>query len=231
MTLTDADVKKYKPLVEFHVKRYSKRVPCHISEDDIRGAAYVGLLEAAAKFDKNLGWKFGTFAAPRVKGAILDYLRALDWVPRGTRRRTFELERAFKAAAQDAQAVPNAEQVADAADMSLDDYYEAVAATKYRPVTSFESNRQSGRKCGRGDSVAFEEVVADRGAVNPEREAGNRLYLKRALARLNPSERAVIEGCDLGGATLKKVAEGLGVTEGRACQLRRAAYTKMRAAA
>jgi DNA-directed RNA polymerase specialized sigma subunit len=57
------------------------------------------------------------------------------------------------------------------------------------------------------------------------------LFLNRAIERLNEAERTVIEGCDLGGATLQSIADGLGVTEGRACQLRRSAYSKMRAAA
>ncbi len=229
MKLTDADVKKYQPMVEHYVKRFSKRVPSHISEDDIRGAAYVGLLEAAAKFDESLGWKFGTYASPRVKGAILDYLRALDWVPRTTRRRAFELERAFKVAAQEALAAPDAEQVAEAAGMPVEDYFELESASSKRSVLSFTSPHR--HALHRGDQASFEEVVADRGAVNPELRAGNSLFIRRALDRLNPKERAVIEGCDLGGATLKKVAGDLGVTEGRACQLRRAAYSKMRAAA
>lgn len=227
MVLTDQDVKAINPMLGKIVKRYSRRVPSHISEEDIRGAAYVGLTEAAAKFDKSLGWKFSTFAYPRITGAILDYLRVLDWVPRTTRRRTRELERAFLEATQEALDAPTDEQVAEAAGMSIEDYHEAVSATVYRPVTSFESSR----KFGRGDETSLEEVIGDRTAVNPEREAGNRQFLRRALDRLNPKERAVIEGCDLGGATLKKIAEGLGLTESRACQLRRAAYSKMRAAA
>lgn len=229
MKLTDAGVRKYHSMIEYHVKRYSKRVPSHIAEDDIRGAAYVGLLEAAGKFDESLGWKFRTFASPRVEGAILDYLRALDWVPRTTRRRTAELERAFEIAATEAQAAPTAEQIAEAADMSLDGYYAAEAQASKRVVLSFNAPHRL--KLHRGDSVAFEEVIGDRAAVNPEKEAGNRLFISRALGRLNPSERAVIEGCDLGGATLKKVAGDLGVSEARACQLRKAAYSKMRAAA
>ena len=229
MQLTDADVQKYQRMVEHHVKRFARRVPSHISEDDIRGAAYVGLLEAAEKFDDSLGWKFRTFASPRVKGAILDYLRALDWVPRTTRRRTFELERAFEVAAQEALAAPTAEQVAEAAGIAVEDYFELEAASSKRLVLSFNSPHRRGS--GRCDEVSFEEVVGDRAAVNPERAVGNRLYLSRALGRLNASERAVIEGCDLGGATLKKIAGDLGVTEGRACQLRRVAYSKMKAAA
>jgi RNA polymerase sigma factor for flagellar operon FliA len=223
MTLTDADVKKYKAIVELHVKRYAARTPSHITIEDIRGAAHVGLLEAAAKFDESLGWKFNTYASRRIKGAIRDYLRALDWVPRLTRKRTNELERAFHAATQAAQAAPSDEQIADAADMSLEDYYDTVAVTGHREVFSFEGQDRNDR--------ANSDLVGDRGAVNPEREAGNTLFLRRALKRLNPSERAVIEGCDLGGATLKKVAEGLGIGESRACQLRKAAYSKMRAAA
>jgi RNA polymerase sigma factor for flagellar operon FliA len=223
MILTDADVKKYKAIVELHVKRYAARTPSHITIEDIRGAAYVGLLEAAAKFDESLGWKFNTYASRRIKGAIRDYLRALDWVPRLTRRRTNELERAFKVAADAAQAAPSDEQIADAADMSLEDYYATVAVTGHREVFSFEGQDRNDR--------ANSDLVGDRGAVNPEREAGNSLFIRLALKRLNPSERAVIEGCDLGGATLKKVAEGLGIGESRACQLRKAAYSKMRAAA
>jgi RNA polymerase sigma factor for flagellar operon FliA len=224
MILTDADVKKYKAVVERHVKRFSCRTPYHITIEDIRGAAYIGLLEAAEKFDESLGWKFTTYASPRVVGAILDYLRARDWVPRETRRRTTELERAFKVAADAAQAAPSDEQIADAADMSLEDYYATVAVTVCRQNISLNSSFT-------GNGMNISEAVTDRVAVNPEREAGNNLFLRRALDCLNPKERAVIEGCDLGGATLKKVAEGLGIGESRACQLRKAAYSKMRAAA
>lgn len=223
MHLTDQDVEKYAATVESHVRAFAKRVPSHIDIEDLRGSAYVGLMEAAQAFDPERGNKFQTFASHRVKGAILDHLRALDWVPRDVRKLERTLDRAEFDATRAIGDAPEDQDVADAAGMSLEDYHAALDRTSARSIVSMDATV--------GEDLAMSDVVADASAASPETSTGDRLFFVRALARLNEKQKAVIEGCDLGGRTLKDVAAEIGVTESRACQLRTSAYKAMRAAA
>lgn len=219
MQLTDEMVKECRTMISVYVSRYDKRTPSHIERDDIEGAAYVGLMEAAEKFDPSRGSKFTTFAGHRIQGAILDHLRSLDWVPRQTRQRSNEAVRAYRAAEQAAGDTPDPQDVAELAGLSIEEYWKVEAETLQR-MYSFDCEWTV-------DGTTLSELVGDTGAVNPERQAYARKFLERALEGLNDAERTVITGTHVTGYTLREIANELGVTEGRACQLRTSAREKM----
>ena len=221
MQLTDEMVKECAQIVGIYVAQFDKRTPSHIERDDIKGAAYIGLLEAAEKYDRSYETKFSTFAGHRVKGAILDYLRSLDWVPREVRKAEKILASAHRTAAQDAGAKPDEQDVAELAGVGIEEYWKVETATAQR-MYSFDAGWSAD-----AEETTLSDVVGDAGAVNPERQADARRFLERALAGLSESERAVVTGTHLAGYTLREIANELGVTESRACQLRTSAREKM----
>lgn len=88
----DILVKKYLPLVHYHVQRIAVGLPRNVSKDDLKSLGMLGLLDALNKFDLSRDLKFDTYASFRIRGAILDGLRKEDWLPRGTREKAKKLK-------------------------------------------------------------------------------------------------------------------------------------------
>ena len=218
--MDDATINEFRPVVQGIAHRIAKRLPAHVEVDDLYSAGYLGLLDAAERFDPSRGVLFKTFASHRINGAILDHLRELDWVPRSTRSKGKSLEAAQASVEQAKCSEADAEEVAAELGIELPEYYDLVTDTESRQSVSLDSTYGD-------DDSPFAEVVAD-DVQTAEERLSDLEGVALGLEALNEKERHVIEQTFLLGRKLKEVGSEIGVNESRACQLRTSALKKMK---
>src|ERR1022692_4422321 len=126
-------VEEYLPLVKTVVGRLAMTLPSHVNSDDLYSAGLVGLLNAMRRFNPANGTSFETYARVRIRGAVFDELRRLDWVPRSVHEKAKKTEKTMQELTQRTGAIPTDVQMAKAMQMSLDDYQELLE--EVRPAT------------------------------------------------------------------------------------------------
>jgi len=114
------------PQIKYIAQRISAKLPSHVELNDLVSAGILGLLDAIEKFDPNRGVKFKTYAELRIKGAILDSLRNLDWAPRSLRKKSKDLERVYRELEQRLGRPASDKEVCEAMEISLEEFYELV---------------------------------------------------------------------------------------------------------
>jgi len=205
----------YSPMVKYVASRVGARLPRSVDLNDLASYGIFGLIDAIDKFEPERGFKFETYAINRIRGAILDELRALDWVPRSVRSRARRIETAMSELSHKLQRAPTEEEVAEAVDMSIADLRDALAEIGRSGMVALDELI--------GDSqTSFGEMIADPTAVSPEAEyqaEETRRGLIEAINRLPDRERRVVQLYHYEGMTLAQIGEVLGVTESRVCQI------------
>src|SRR5512142_96670 len=126
------------PQIKYIAQRISTKLPSHVELNDLVSAGVLGLLDAIEKFDPNRGVKFKTYAELRIKGAILDSLRNLDWAPRSLRKKSKDLEKVYKDLEQRLGRPATDKEVCDEMDISLEEFYELVDQIKGLNLGSFQ---------------------------------------------------------------------------------------------
>ncbi|WP_051247006.1 sigma-70 family RNA polymerase sigma factor [Nocardioides halotolerans] len=208
------------PLVAHIVRETLGRVPGHVSGDDLHSAGLVALVTASRAFDPSRGTPFANYAATRVRGAMLDELRSLDWASRAVRRRGREIDATRAALATDRRQAPDDAEVAESLGLSLAEVQRSEDDLARASVLSLDSEA----------AVRLSDVLP---ASDPSPEAqvehGERLeYLDHAIAALPARLRAVVRGCFIDERTMSDLAEELGVTESRISQMRAEALALLR---
>ena len=218
-THTENDlVQQYLPLVSAILGRLAMTLPDHVDHDDLQSAGLVGLLQALRHFDPANGNSFETYARVRIRGAMLDELRRMDWVPRTVHEKARKIQQTIGELEQRLGHTPTEVQVAKAMDLSLSDYTKLL--DEVRPaafvcldaVSSYEN----------GDTGSLYEVVADTSEEGPAEQASQRELKNVVLERLKELpdiQRKVLAlyyGEDL---HLREIAEVFGLTESRICQI------------
>jgi RNA polymerase sigma factor for flagellar operon FliA len=122
--LKEQIVLEHTPLIRYIVNRIAVRLPSHIDLDDLHNTGVIGLMDAIEKYDPEKNCKFKTYAEFRIKGAILDQLRSLDWVPRSVRQKSRRLERAYGEVEQRLGRSANEDEVADSLGLQIDKFHE-----------------------------------------------------------------------------------------------------------
>jgi len=214
-------IEEFRPVVKGIADRIARRLPEHVAVDDLYSVGNLGLLEAEERFDASKGVAFKTFASHRINGAILDYLRELDWVPRSTRSKGKALAQAQASASQKNGRRADEDEVAAELGLELPDYFDVVADTGGRESISLDST------FGVEDG-SFAEVVADEQQTAEER-LSDLESVELALGVLNEQERLVVERFWLNGEKAVSIGTDLGLTEGRVSQIRTKALKKMQA--
>jgi RNA polymerase sigma factor for flagellar operon FliA len=208
---------QYSPLVKFVAGRVGVGLPRNVEQSDLISYGIFGLIDAIDKFDLERGIKFETYAISRVKGAILDELRALDWVPRSVRARAREIERSMAELEHKLHRTPTEEELAAKVDMPLETLLDALAEISTLGLVALDELLSPDR-----NSAAVGDLVPDRKGTNPE-AAFQIEELKRVLAdainRLPERERLVVTLYYYEGLTLAEIGSVLGVTESRVCQI------------
>jgi RNA polymerase sigma factor FliA len=209
----------YAPLVKYVASRVATGLPSSVDQHDLVSYGMFGLIDALEKFEPGRGNKFETYAIPRIKGAIIDELRAMDWVPRSVRFKARELERAQADLEAMLKRQPSEEELADRLGMSRSELHQMVSQISFVSVLALDEVVGAGSE--RGESVALIETLADKG-LDPAwglESQETRGLLAAAINSLSEREKIVVTLYYFEGLTLAEIGEILGVTESRVCQI------------
>jgi len=217
----------YSPLVKFVAGRVGSGLPRNVDQNDLVSFGTFGLIDAVDKFEPERGFKFETYAVNRIKGAILDELRHLDWVPRSVRSRAREIQRTMAELNHRFQRTPTEEEVAEAMDLplaTLRDQLGEIANLGFVALDELLNPSET-------DSGAMSEMIADPTAIDPsgsfEKEE-TRYMLADSINRLPDRERLVLTLYYYEGLTLAEIGGVLNVTESRVCQIHTKAVMSLR---
>jgi len=225
----DALILNYSPLVKYVAGRLASGLPQSVDTADLISYGLFGLIDAIQKFDPGRAIKFETYAIARIKGAIIDELRALDWVPRSVRSRAREIEASYLALENQFKRVPSDQEVADHMGVSLKDFQGILTKLSYTSVVSFEELWVGGDK---DDGQSALGSIKDDSAEDPVaifESVEIKDILAGAIERLPEREKTVIALYYYEGLTLKEIGQVLGVTESRVSQLHTKAVLRLRA--
>jgi RNA polymerase sigma factor for flagellar operon FliA len=207
------------PLVKHIVFQVAVHFPRHVDRDELARAGALGLVEAARRYDESRGVPFDRFAAQRIRGAILDAVRAADWAPRSVRTLARKLEAVEQRLATELGRVPNPAEMAEALGMTRDELSRLQDRMFRSVVLALEHEVSKDAD----EDLTLVDVLCDRSSVEPLEELESRelhTYLRDAVNLLPERQRLVIVGYVLEGRTSQELARFLGVTESRVSQLR-----------
>lgn len=220
-------IEEHLPLVKHIVFQVAVHFPRHVDRDELARAGALGLVEAARRYDESRGVPFDRFAAQRIRGAILDTVRAADWAPRSVRTLARKLENVEQRLASELGRVPVASEMAEALGMTP---YELsrLQDRMFRSVVLALEHEVSDDS---DEDLTLVDVLTDRGSVEPLEELETRelhAYLRDAVNLLPERQRLVVVGYFLEGRTSQELARFLGVTESRVSQLRSEALAMLK---
>ena len=221
----------YSPLVKFIAGRMASGLPSHVEEADLISYGLIGLIGAIERFDLEREIKFETFAVARVKGAIIDELRSLDWVPRSVRARARDMEKAHAKLEGELQRAPTDEEMAAKLEITVEEFQESLLSIANSSVLALDDLWTFADPEGGGGQISVLDTLQDPGAIDPEAEAQTS-ELKDRLADSIESrperERLVVALYYYENLTLREIGEVLGVTESRVSQLHTKAVLALR---
>lgn len=215
-------------LVKFLVGRIAIHLPSHLDQDDLVSAAFIGLISAAERFDPSRGVKFKTFAEQRIRGTIMDELRAQDWLSRSLREKFKRLEREFCALEQKLGRNPSSEEVAAAMNMDLETYFHLLEEVHFLSFISLDDSREDDE----GMPFGLRDILEDTSIENPQNQLMARQLLDSlgsAIEALPEKERLVVTLYYHEELNLKEIGEVLGLTESRISQIHSQAVMRLRA--
>lgn len=222
----NALIEQYLPLVSSIVARLAMTLPDHVDHDDLYSAGLVGLLQAVRNYDPTCGASFETYARVRVRGAMLDELRKMDWVPRTVHEKAKKIQGVMAELEQTLGRSPTEAQMAKALDISVSEYGKLL--TEIRPAAFICLDTVSSED----DTGDLYEVVANSADENPLEQISQRELKQVILERLKElpdMQRKVLAlyyGEDM---HLREIAEAVGLTESRICQIHAQAILSIRA--
>jgi RNA polymerase sigma factor FliA len=219
----------YTPLIKYIAIRLASRLPPHVCVDDLISCGIIGLIDALDKFDPAKDVQFKTYAEFRIKGAMLDELRALDWMPRSVRRKVHDLERVFCEIEKKRGRPATDEEAAEALNLDLESFHKLLDETKAVSFLDIELLRENN---GGGGSLPEMDLP---GFVNEEDpfSAFNFMEIRGLLARaiddLPEKEKLTVSLYYYEELTMKEIGQILGYTESRISQMHSKAMLRLRA--
>jgi len=225
----DELILNFSPLVKYVAGRLASSLPQTVDTADLISYGIFGLIDAIEKYDLSRAIKFETYAIARIKGAIIDELRAMDWVPRSVRSRAREIETAYIDLENLLKRVPSDQEVAERMGITVKEFQDILAKLSYTSVVSFEELWVGGdREDGQSAIGTIRDDTAD-DPVAVFESAEIKEILAQAIERLPEREKTVIALYYYEGLTLKEIGQVLGVTESRVSQLHTKAVLRLRA--
>jgi len=218
---------EYAGLIKQTALRVAIGLPGHVDVGDLVGAGAFGLIRAVESFDPAREVKFETYASHKIRGAILDELRAMDWVPRSVRQKARDLQRTYADLSLRLGRMPYDDEVADHMSLSISQFEELLNEVAPLTVLSLDEQETLG-----GEGPSLSEMIADPQAVDAlERldEKERRGILREAIAGLPEKERLVVSLYHYEELNFKEIGSVMGVTESRVCQIHSKAMLKLRA--
>ncbi|MHB8469093.1 MAG: RNA polymerase sigma factor WhiG [Gaiellaceae bacterium] len=220
----------YAPLVKYVAGRLGSGLPAHVDEQDLASYGLLGLIGAIERYEPDREVKFETYAIARIRGAIIDELRAMDWVPRSVRSRAREIERAMAELEAKLGRAPTDEEIAKKIGITTDELNESLSEISRSSIAALDELwAVSGSG---GDQVALIDTIEDEDAPDPQSTL-SKTELKEAIADaiawLPEREKLVVTLYYYEELTLREIGEVLGVTESRVSQLHTKAILRLKA--
>ncbi|MGB2952478.1 MAG: RNA polymerase sigma factor WhiG [Gaiellaceae bacterium] len=227
--IRDRLIVNYAPLVKYVAGRVGSGLPAHVDDGDLVQYGLLGLISAIERYDPGRDVKFETYAISRIKGSIIDELRAMDWVPRSVRSRARDIERAIADLESKLGRTPTDEEVASKLGVTEDEFNESLSEISRSSIAALDElwTMSSG-----GDQVALIDTLPDTEGPEPQSalaETEMKEALGEAIARLPEREKLVVTLYYYEELTLREIGEVLGVTESRVSQLHTKAILRLKA--
>lgn len=220
----------YSPLVKYVAGRVSVGLPPNVEQADFVSSGVFGLIDAIEKFDIDREIKFETYAITRIRGAMIDELRALDWIPRSVRQKARNVERAYATLEARLRRTPSETEVACEMGIQVDDLHAVFSQLSLANVVALEELLHVGGEGG--DRLSLMDTLEDTAADNPVEVAEDRelrRFLARAINTLPDREKTVVTLYYYEGLTLAEIGNVLGVTESRVSQIHTKSVLQLRA--
>ncbi len=215
----------YSPLVKYVAGRVGAGLPQNVEQADLVSYGIFGLIDAIEKFDPARGFKFETYAISRIKGAILDGLRSIDWVPRSVRTRGRDVERAFSKLEAQLHRSPTERELAEELGYTESQLHQVLGQLSLTGVAALDEMLGD-----RGDSTTLADTIPDQAdgpmAMLEQREL--RSQLAAAIDRMPEREKVVLSLYYFESFTLAQIGEVLGVTESRVSQIHTKSVLQLR---
>ncbi len=219
----------YSPLVKYVAGRVGVGLPPNIEQADLVSYGIFGLIDAIEKFDLERAIKFETYAISRIKGAIIDELRSIDWIPRSVRYKAREVEKAYAALEAKRHRSPTEAEVAEELGIKLEDLHTIFSQVSFVNVVALDELLTVGGE--KGDKLSLVDTLEDTKAEDPvaafETEE-TKYLLAKAINTLPEREKIVVTLYYYEGLTLAEIGQVLGVTESRICQMHTKAVLQLR---
>ncbi len=224
---SDALLLEHLSTVRYVARRIHERLPQHVDFEELVSAGIVGLIDAVAKFKDDKNTQFKTYAQFRIRGAILDSLRSLDWSPRELRRRGRSVEEALRSSTQRLGRTPSDVEVAAEMGVSLQEYQKLLSDLKALEIGSLnaEHSEESGE-----EELAYVAAPAEEDPLFRCLKAEMKQHLIDAIDALPERERMVLTLYYYEELSMKEIAQLLGVVESRVSQIRSSAVVRVRSA-
>jgi RNA polymerase sigma factor for flagellar operon FliA len=219
----------YAPLVKYVAGRLGSGLPAHVDEGDLVSYGLLGLIGAIERYDPGRDIKFETYAMARIKGAIIDELRALDWVPRSVRARAREIERAIADLESKLGRAPTDEEISAKIGITEEELEDSLTDISRSSIAALD---ELWSVSGEGDQVSLLDTIEDESGPRPAEaldETETREALADAISRLPEREKLVVTLYYYEELTLREIGEVLGVTESRVSQLHTKAILRLKA--
>lgn len=217
-------IKEYAPLVKRVAHHLMLRLPSSVAVDDLIQAGMIGLLEAAGRYDELRGAQFETYAAQRIRGAMLDELRQADWLPRSMRRDMRRIEAAMSKLQQRLGKLPSESEVADEMGMALTEYQQMLYTSRGAQLLYYEDFHSEGEE-DFFDRYDFDSEADPLELLSDDRFRG---ALINAIGSLPERERILMGMHYEQEMNLREIGEVMGVSESRVCQLHTQAIARLR---
>lgn len=221
----DVLMRKYRPLVSYHVQRIAVGLPKNVSRDELNSLGMMGLFDALNKFDPTRDLKFDTYASFRVRGAIIDGLRKEDWLPRSAREKTKKMDTLIEEMEQRLQRHVTPEEVADELNITVDEVFQTVREHFASNILSMDEQLQDDES----DNKTFS--IRDDSMKTPEQEAMQAELiqdLSASILKLNDKEQLVLSLFYTEEMTLTEIGEMLELSTSRISQIHSKALFKLR---
>ncbi len=226
--IRDFFVKQYAPLVKYVAGKVAMGMPNNVEFDDLVGFGVFGLFDAIEKFDPGKHVKFKTYAVTRIRGAIFDELRSIDWVPRSVRQKSREVEDAVRGLEASLGRSATDEEIAGAMHMEVKDFHQLMLKISGTSILSLNEVWYTGED---NDKISIVESIESPSTLNPdtivEKEEIKRVIIE-AIHELPEKEKKVLILYYYEDLTLKEIGEVLAVTESRISQLHTKAIMRLR---
>lgn len=225
---TEEHLEKYLPLVKRISGRLAMSLPPHIDEEDLVGYGVFGLLDALTKYEPSRGVKFETYATLRIRGAIIDGLRAMDWVPHSARQKVKRVYQGFAKLESNLGRTPEMEEVAEFLEISLDDLTTTLLQGQHMTLVSLEDMSSADSA---DSNVSAVDMIVDHSSQESFKQIEleeRKQVLSGSIEKLSEKEKLVVALYYREELTLKEIAAVMKLSESRISQIHSQAILRLR---